>query len=187
MVVRAARSAVGLETRLTTEDRRVLEGVILPFFAKRDECHRILFVGCDWYTTGYEKEFAGLEFWTLELDPDRAKYGAERHVTDSVVNLGEHFPDGHFDLLLLSGVLGWGLNDAAEAERALAACARSLAPLGVLVIGWNDFPEKRLLDPRESEALKPLERWPFPPLGVDRHLVPGRDRHTFDFFRSPAP
>ncbi len=187
MVVRAARSAVGLETRLETEDRRVLEEEILPFFAKRDACRRILFVGCDWYTTGYEKDFAGREFWTIEIDPDRAKYGAERHVTGSVVNLGEHFPEGHFDLLVLNGVLGWGLNDVAEAERALAACARSLAPSGVLLIGWNDVPEKKLIEPRGSEALRSLERWPFPPLGTDRHVVPGRAGHTYDFFRAPAP
>ncbi len=184
MIVRAARSAVGLETRLATEDRRVLEGEILPFFAQRAECRRILFVGCDWYTTSYEKEFAGREFWTIEIDPDRAKYGAAQHVTDNVVNLGRHFPEGHFDLLVLNGVLGWGLDDAAEAERALAACGRSLAPAGILLIGWNDSPEKKLVDPRESEALRSLERWPFPPLGTDRHVVRGRARHTYDFFRA---
>lgn len=185
LVVRTLRGAVGLPTSLDTQDRRLLEREILPWFGARAEYRRVLFVGCDWYTRHYDAFFDGREYWTLEKDPARRRYGAARHVADSVVHLADHFPEASFELILMNGVLGWGLDDPAEAETALAACATRLASGGVLLLGWNDVPEKRILDPDESPALARLEAWSFPPFGESRRVAPGRIRHTYDFYRRP--
>jgi len=185
LVVRTARAAFGLPTSLDTQDRRLLEREILPWFGEREEYRRVLFVGCDWYTRHYDAFFEGREYWTLEKDPARRRYGAERHVTASVVDLADHFPEQSFDLVLLNGVLGWGLDDPAEAEAALAACTTRLAPGGVLLLGWNDVPEKRILEPGSSPALQRLRPWEFPPFGAARRVAPGRIRHTYEFYCRP--
>jgi len=172
---------------LPVEDRRVLESLVLPYFAERPEYARVLFVGCDWYTKPYERFFEQREYWTLEVDPRRRKHGAARHVTDSLERLAEHFPPGHFDLILCNGVVGWGLNEAAPVQRALEACVTGLAPGGVLVLGWNDVPERRPFPLEESSALRQLEPLVLEPLGVARYETATRNRHVFAFLRkSPA-
>jgi len=178
--------ALGFQVSLPTEDRRLLESVLLPYFAKDGAFERVLFVGCDWYTSQYEKLFAGKEYWTLEKEPRRRKHGAARHVTDALVNLGAHFQEGHFDLIFVNGVLGWGLDDPEEAEASLGACERALRAGGVLVLGWNDVAEKRPLAPEDSRSLGRLRPWVFPPLGAARHATATRNRHTFSFYARPA-
>jgi SAM-dependent methyltransferase len=179
---RTVRGAFGLHTSLTTDDRVVLEGTILPWFAEREQFGRILFVGCDWYTKHYEELFVGREYWTLEKDPRRSRYGASRHVVDTLRNLAEHFAPGSLDLVICNGVLGWGLNDREEAELSLEAVHGCLREGGVLVLGWNDIPERRVLVPDESRSLDRFRPWIFRPLAVSQHLTHTRNRHTFSFF-----
>ena len=71
---------MGLGVALQTTDRYVLEKTILPYFAARSDCRRILFVGCEWYTKHYEKIFVNQEYWTIEIDPQLKEYGAKNHV-----------------------------------------------------------------------------------------------------------
>ena len=182
---RGLRGIFGLEVSLPTEDRRLLEQVVLPHFARDAAFARVLFVGCDWYTSHYEKLFAGREYWTLEKDAGRRKHGARRHVTDALANLGAHFEERHFDLIVVNGVLGWGLDDAEEAERSLLACAEALRGGGVLVLGWNDVAGKRPLVPEEAASLKRLRPWPFPPFQAARHQTATANRNTFSFFVRP--
>jgi SAM-dependent methyltransferase len=177
---------IGLDVSLPTEDRRLLEHVVLPYFAGDPAYRRVLFVGCDWYTSHYEKLFTGREYWTLEKEARRRKHGAARHVTDALANLKAHFAERHFDLIVVNGVLGWGLDDAEEAERSLLACAGALREGGVLVLGWNDVAGKRPLVPEEAASLKSLRPWPFPPLSAARHQTATANRHTFSFFVRPA-
>lgn len=185
LALRGLRTVFGLDVSLPTEDRRLLERVVLPHLARVDAFARVLFVGCDWYTTQYEQLFSGKEYWTLEKDPGRRKYGAARHATDSLARLGAHFPERHFDLIVVNGVLGWGLDDREEAEASLEACGRALREGGVLVLGWNDVAQKRPLRPEESPSLARLQPWVFPPLGTARHATATTNRHTFSFYVRP--
>jgi|MudIll2142460700_1097286.scaffolds.fasta_scaffold210839_2 SAM-dependent methyltransferase len=187
MAVRALRLLLRRNVPLPVEDRRVLEKQILPYFAQQPEYGRVLFVGCDWYTKPYETLFASREYWTLEPDPRRRRFGAERHVTDGLENLAAHFGPGYFDLILCNGVVGWGLNEAAAVEAAFEACATRLRVGGVLVLGWNDVPERRPYPLEESTALGRLAPLVLPPLGVARHETATRGRHVFAFLQKPAP
>lgn len=183
---RALNEGLGLPVSLATEDRRLLERRILPYLAATAGFERVLFVGCDWYTRHYSRLFAGRHYWTIELDPARAVYGAEgRHLVDRLERLGRHFEPGTLDAIVCNGVLGWGLNDREEAERSLVACAAALRPGGGLVLGVNETREKRVLDLDASPALALLRPWIFPPLGVSVHETRTANRHTFRFFAKP--
>lgn len=180
---RLVQAATGRETSLDTEDRRVLETVVIPYF--RERASRVLFVGCDWYTQHYRRLFAEQEYWTIDKDPERRRYGAERHIVGPLAELGRHAA-GPFDVVLCNGVFGWGLDDPAEVEASFEACRAALAPGGVLVVGWNDVPAKRPFPLESSAALGRFERWAFPPFGTWRHLTATAQRHTFDFYRKPV-
>src|SRR5215831_3432238 len=66
---------------LYCEDRRVLEQIIFPYFLNDQSFRSVLFVGCDWYTRGYNKIFeAQKKYITIDADPDKRKYGAKQHI-----------------------------------------------------------------------------------------------------------
>lgn len=183
--MRRALLVFGVDSYKKTEDRRVLETVILPWFSQQEEFARVLFVGCKWYTRGYRRFFEGKEYWTLEIDPAGRRYGAELHITDSIENLRTHFSEDSLDLIVVNGVFGWGLNAKDAVEKAFGACFDCLRDGGVFLLGWDDVPRRRPFPPEEIESLGRFEPFVFPPLAASRHLTTMRIRHTFDFHRKP--
>jgi hypothetical protein len=63
------KAMLGMDSYLETDDRRVLEEVVIPYFLNNDEYNRIVFVGCSWYTKGYNKWFLQYikDYWTIEI------------------------------------------------------------------------------------------------------------------------
>ena len=181
--------------KLETLDRTVLENVILPTLAGRPDVRRVLFVGCAEYTQAYERYFAGSEYYTIEIDPKRASFGATapgHHFIDSVENVRAHFDEGALDLIFMNGVFGYGLDDRDQANATIERCHEVLAPGGTLVIGWNDLPECKPFEPVELGALARFERAALPELEVlpeierqrtGDYLVVDHYRHVFSFFR----
>jgi SAM-dependent methyltransferase len=165
-----------------SEPRHVLEDSILPFFVQQPEFRDILFVGCEWYTKGYRRLFADKNYWTLEIDPAKKRYGARQHVVDSVENVGRHFEKGSLDAILCNGVYGWGLNSRDAMERVVDGCFDSLRDGGVFLLGWNDVPRRTPFPLAECRALGRFRRFRFPPLEQTDFLVPGAKRHTYSFY-----
>lgn len=182
----AARRAVGLPAQIYSEDRRVLEQVILPEYARRSTIKRVLFVGCAAYTKHYRQLFNQHEYWTIDPAPARSCYGSERHIVDSLQNLGRHAPTAYFDLIICNGVLGWGLNAQEDAEAAFAACDRHLQAGGELLLGWNDIAPRNRVLPEQVRALSRFEPMRFEPLQAARWRVEAGSRHVFDFYRKPV-
>jgi spermidine synthase len=180
--VRDTLLRLGIDLRLKTDDRRVLETIIFPYFLARPEYHRVLFVGCGWYTASYNKLFAARDYWTIEIDPAMRKYGSKNHVIDSVTNLNRHFPAGRFDVIFCNGVFGWGLDEKPEVETAFGHCFDCLREGGIFVLGWNDVPESRPFPLEELESLQRFTPFVFEPLGTARYLTTNPNRHTFDFY-----
>lgn len=169
--------------RLTSPDRAVLEGIILPYFGGQAAFQRILFVGCSAYTRWYDTFFPHKEYWTIDHKAGKRKYGATRHVVGSVTELERHFPAAYFHAIIMNGVIGFGLDAAADIERALDACFTTLERGGILVLGWNDHARRM---PVELGALRPLQRfevWHFEPLQSGHFRTSGPQRHTFSFYR----
>ena len=186
--VRAGGRLVGSKPKHRAKDRRVFDQDILPRLAANDRFARVLFVGCDWYTEHVEDLFdlQGREYTTIEIDPARASHGARRHIVGALADIGRHYQPGTLDLIICNGVIGWGLNDPAEIERSMEACAQVLAAPGVLLLGWDDIPEKLPIPIGEIEALRRLQ--PTIPKGFANSVirVDNYTKHTFGFFLNPA-
>ena len=180
-----AQQALGLPAQLHTEDRRVLEQVILPEYARRRDIARILFVGCVAYTQRYGELFSDREYWTMDPVARRRRYGSERHIVDLVQNLGSHIQHGYFDLIVCNGLLGWGLNTPETAETALRACFTHLRTGGELVLGWNNVAPRNHVLPEDIPAWRLFERVPFGTSQVSRWAIDAPHRHVFDFYRKP--
>jgi hypothetical protein len=183
---RAPMLARRLGTYHLMEDRKLLESVILANLRDDPAMSRLLFVGCEWYTKPYEALFEAKEYWTLEIDPDKRRYGARRHVTDTLRNLERHVPTDYFDAIVCNGVfMKTAMETREEAEPSFEACRRCLRRGGWFILGWNDTDELRPYSPHESSALAAFDVTAFPPLGKSELLTSTSYRHTYTFYTKP--
>ena len=162
-----------------------LEGTILPYYQLSPAHRRIVFVGNDWYTQGYVRLFRHKTYITIDPNPERACYGnPANNYVDVAENIVRHVEPGSIDVIFLNGIIGWGLNELAAAERTFAAFATTLRPGGDLLIGWNDLPEHKPFALDDIKSLREnFRRTVFQPVGVAEHMVPNEWRHTFSFFQ----
>jgi SAM-dependent methyltransferase len=133
-------------------DRRYLAEVIFPALAASN-FRRVLFVGCKAYTAHYGTQLAraGMDYWTTDIEPAAAIWGEKhRHIVSDIAKIDNACPPESFDAVLLNGVLGEGVDEEDEMNRAVEAIAHILLPNGILLIGWNTG--KKHLDPTELEA-----------------------------------
>jgi hypothetical protein len=115
------------------QDRRFLKESIFNFFAGNKNIKRVLFVGVQNYTRFYHRFFQSQVFMTIDCNPEMAKYGATRHQTIDFCNLTEK----GFDLIVLNGVIGFGLDQPSHISRAVEKISAILNPDGWLVLGNN--------------------------------------------------
>jgi hypothetical protein len=95
---RVVRHLLHLPVRMETEDRRVLENLIFPYYRALPGLRSILFVGCDWYTRHYERAFfRNTDYWTIDLSPRARRFAGRRHVVGPLERLDEFFPEQRFD------------------------------------------------------------------------------------------
>jgi hypothetical protein len=174
-------------------DRRILEKTIFPVLLGNPDCHRILFVGCRWYTRRYTALFAAKAYTTLDRDPGQRRHGAPRHITDSLENLAAHIGPGELDVIVCNGVVGWGLDRPNAVEQAFAASHYGLRPGGILILGWNDTGSHSIGSPRDTgpfledcAAAAQFDKYEFPGLGHWRYRTRSWYRHVFDFYLKRA-
>ena len=169
-------------------DRRVLERDILWPLARDPAIHRVLFVGVQWYTVHYPGFFAGKSFTTIDPDPAVAQWGGAPHVVGRIQELDRYLPGQVFDAIVMTGVIGYGLNDLQEVDRALRACADALRSGGWLVLGVDELRPTHV-DPNQSAISRQFEALPFGGCSSGRVdvAIPFKERrHTFLFWRRRA-
>ncbi len=164
---------------MRSPDRLRLVEAYFPAFAQSGG--RILWIGCQAYTTHYPDllEARGAEVWTTDVDADAAGFGrAGRHRTGDLKTADLLFADLTFDAILCNGVLGFGVNTMVDQQRALSAMATLLRPGGRLLLGWNT---DRISDPVAAGLTDPyFKRAPFADL-PQRATFP-TVTHVFDLF-----
>jgi len=182
-VVQRVRLGLGIPVRIEAPDREELEQRILPWLASHEGVRRVLFVGVGPYTKHYEQLFRGSEYWTIDVDRSRRRFGAgRRHVVGSIVELDRWFANGTFDLVVANGILGFGLDDRHEIEAAFAQVRRALRDGGLLLLGWDDNPPRRPVFPEQIEALRAFRPFPASLYGSWRHVTETPYRKTYDFY-----
>ena len=164
------------------EDRRVLRSTIFPHFAQSTKYKNILFVGCKWYTFSYNIIFRNKNYWTLEKNPQRRKYGAENHICASMEEIHQHFKENSLDLIVCNGVFGWGLDSTSSVEKAFSNSYESLRVGGILIIGWNDIPKRRPFPLDECLALRSFNSYIFPPLDESVYKTNTQNKHQYNFY-----
>ncbi len=169
--------------RIASHDRSILEEVILPYFSKDMRHQKILFVGCSAYTQWYEELFQHKEYWTIDPKNVKRKYGSKRHVIDSIAHVGRYVANNYFDVIVMNGVIGFGLNRVDDIERAINACYEVLASQGILLVGWNDTTRRTPIDIRALRAVSKFHEYSFAPLQACHYRTAGSHRHTFSFYR----
>jgi SAM-dependent methyltransferase len=182
---REIRRKLGFQVRLRTPDRILLEERILPCLAGIEGMRRVLFVGCDYYTSHYGSLFPGAEFITIEPRPTKAKYGGTRHFVGLMQEIDTLLEPGSVDGVVCNGVYGWGLDRRADIERAFNAAYLVLRPGGVFLLGWNDCDGRRPVPLESLESLARFERWNYPETGHCRLETGSESRHIFEFYRRP--
>jgi SAM-dependent methyltransferase len=134
-------------------DRRYMTQDILAALVKQ-QVQRVLFVGCRAYTARYGGRLAraGVDYWTTDIDPEAAIWGARgRHIVSDITKIDDVCDPESFDAILLNGVIGDGVDDEDAMNRAVEAIARILKPGGILLIGWNS--DKDHPDPMRLAAV----------------------------------
>lgn len=176
------RIALGRDVRLLTDDRRFLEDVVLPHVATHPTAPSVLFVGTAPYTKWYPRLLPHADLWTIEPDPSGKKFGARNHICAPLQDVAQHVAASSFDTIICNGVFGWGLNDDADIDAALRACAAILKPGGSFIVGWNDVPELTPAGLFSSPAWSSFVPVHFPHVGAAQHRCAGEMRHTFLFY-----
>ena len=164
--------------------RRYMESCILPIVAASAGT-RVLFVGCRSYTFHYRHYFLrnNVDYWTSDLDPAARLWGERRkHLICDVRVLDRHAPARSFDVIMLNGVFGYGVDDRQSMNESIGSIHRVLRPNGHLLIGWN---QDRITDPEGLPAIDDH---------FDRRIslaLPTRKTfedhsHVYDLFRARA-
>lgn len=169
------------------EDRKILEHCILKHYQGRAEIGRILFVGVASYVRHYAQMFPQQLFITLDRSAPRARYGGPHHVVDDLANLGIYFMPNYFDLVVMNGVIGWGLNDLHALNEALRVVHRHLRTGGELVLSTDENkPCHGQLDEVEilRQEFMPLKLPPFAAsYAVARVPWQALQDHVFHFYK----
>ncbi|WP_238993722.1 methyltransferase domain-containing protein [Calothrix sp. PCC 6303] len=172
------------EIPIVNQERYILEQKIIPYFIENSSLYRILFVGCGSYTKHYRKWFLEKDYWTIDYNPMKAIYGSKKHVTDSLTNLNLHFKPSQLDGIICNGVFGWGLNDREDVEKAFSACFESLRVGGILVIGWDDVPDKKPFPLNSCKSINQFKPYLFQPLNTSEYFneEDSSDTHRYSFY-----
>jgi hypothetical protein len=161
----------------------ILEQVILPSFVSTITIQKVLFVGCAAYTEQYKEIFREKEYWTIDPKRVKKKYGSERHIVDSIAKIERYITKNYFDVIIMNGVIGFGLNRIGDIERAINACYATLASQGILLVGWNDTARRIPIDIRAIHALGNFRQYYFEPLQACHYRTEGSQRHTLSFYQ----
>ena len=163
------------------EDRNVLESIIFPYILAYHNPKSVLDVGREDYQVFYNNFFKGKELWTLDKDPKKKEFGAKNHVVGDASDLSKYFRKNHFDLVIMNGVFGWGLNKRKDIEKSFDSVHKILKKGGLFILGWNDVPDLTPVHLETLKSLKKFKKYHFKPL-KSHSFKCETGEHTYNFY-----
>lgn len=172
--------------KMLTDDRLVLERIIFREIYTSGNYSNILFVGCSPFTRWYPTIFdtcPKITFSTVDPDLQKLPDGSKTHHRvarfESLITL----PETHefYDLVILNGVFGYGIDSLEDKLAALKTTHAILKPRGRVLIGYRDLENEpdldlTLIDPDQ------FDRAAIPAFTCSRYLTKSENRHTFACF-----
>lgn len=115
-------------------ERVYLEEALIPDLAKDGN---ILFIGTSWYTRDYKDLVPeNTKFITVDVQetksPDIVADITQKEFVEKVASL-----QVTFSTIIFNGVIGYGINDEGQLDRAIENMKTVLEPKGKILIGWN--------------------------------------------------
>ncbi len=142
---------------------------------------RILFVGCAYYTWPTLKRFnKGVELLTVDIDEQNEIWGCKNHLVASILDIDQHTTPHSFDIVLLNGVFGHGVDSPEMQEQTYKALHTVLKPDGMLLVGWN---HDLISDPTELSVSKELY-YKSGYEGLPQHTAFSDSTHVFDILKA---
>lgn len=180
-----------VEFRLQMPNRQFLENEIFDFLVRHLAAGRTggrcLFIGLDRYNWHYHRKL-GPGFHSIDIKPENAVYGQpDRHVVGCASELARHYPEESFDAVVANGLIGYGLNRESDFNLVMQACCDVLVPGGVLVLGYNDRPDRLPFRAEYAAGYRLFEEFVPSIEGVQgsHHSIRDKSRHKFVFLRKP--
>jgi len=136
MNIRSMAKVMLKARKIYSDERLFFENVMIPAFGLFN-VRNILFVGVAPYTWHYSKLFKrnGIVMHSLDCRPEAAVWGAKgNHVTGDVLNVRSLLGDVKFDLVILMGVIGYGLNKPDDIRDTYDAVSDVLADDGRILM-----------------------------------------------------
>jgi hypothetical protein len=179
--IREWLALVGIDLRQHTDDRHILENIIFPYIKNHKEYNKIVFIGTQWYTKGYCKIFKEKEFYTLEYDEKRARFGCKLNIIDSFVNIDKYFSENSVDVVICNGVFGRGFNYEVDVNKALEATRTVLKKDGLFIFGWDDHKKYFPYEVEKTKGFNLFTKYKFEPLETNRYVCNTNYNHTYLF------
>ena len=143
-----ANTKLGWRLTYNTPDRKWLETWVYR------NCYnkRVLSIGTSWYTMLLPEIVPC--YWTtvdVTMCAERLAITSDRHyttdLTDKTQCLGK---EDYYDVVILNGVLGFGVNTPTAASEMISKLCKYLQPGGLLLIGYNDRPGRSTFSVEET-------------------------------------
>jgi hypothetical protein len=140
----APRLAVnwGVEFPHKSANRLFLENDIFKYLDTllSNDSAQCLFVGTDKRSWHYRSRFCA-KFFTIDKDPRKAIYGdRHNHCVGSATELTVQYVRDQFDVIIVNGLIGFGVNDIDQCEELFAGLHAVIKSNGVFVLGYNNRP-----------------------------------------------
>ena len=175
-----------IDFKLETPSRAFMENEIFSYVNRlvraANQRHRLLFLGMDRYNWHYPRLLHAVDFHSIDIRPERAKYGPPgRHIVGDVMDMARHYGEETFDIVVANGLLGFGVNTPHALQILLAQCHRVLKPGGLFVLGFNAradiVPFPVTLDEDMFDEFAP----PIEGVRESRHMVDDAYKHLYVF------
>lgn len=183
---------LNIDFPLHAANRRFLEdsvfGYINNMAGEASGQIKALFVGIDKHNWHYPR-LLNAEFHSLDIEARKAVYGQPgRHWTGSATRMAGYYGGNVFDVVVANGLLGFGIDEALGCRQLLENCEAVLKPGGLLVLGYNDRPD-RVPYPVLPMALGLFDEFTPPIAGVAGalHRVDDTFQHVFLFLKKRRP